>query len=373
MKISDLKVIMPVIKACIFESKIVEEYGEIHFLSDLVCVFNDECIVQYPCQTKINEEFSINFSSFEKVFSKLRDDATFEVVNGKLLIKSGNTRIKLKLKQCGLISLKKRLEKIPSPKTKLGNPYHFDFFNSLGLCVTALVPFGSLSQPFNSYLYYSDGQMIGCSSFRAVKKSFKVINGKSLSSFIISGDSATVLTKTWDALNEEDISGGRPVLFEINKDFLVFRFFGIITVTISNGYGIVEYPMEKINRIFSMKGTIINYPDKKELLNIIDMVSLFPKEFEDTTERISQSFDNKGIKIFSRNSGGSIKHRCYLKQKVFNGCFSFQAKDFKVALEKICSNEKEKINIELCGEKHSAFIFNGNKCRYVIAATKEIV
>src|SRR3990167_8926725 len=108
MKISDLKVIMPVIKACIFESKIVEEYGEIHFLSDLVCVFNDECIVQYPCQTKINEEFSINFSSFEKVFSKLRDDATFEVVNGKLLIKSGNTRIKLKLKQCGLISLKKR-------------------------------------------------------------------------------------------------------------------------------------------------------------------------------------------------------------------------------------------------------------------------
>ena len=151
MKMSDLKKVIPIMKACIFESKIIEEYGEIHFLKDSIVTFNDECIIQYPCKTNINQEFSVNFGSFEKVFGKLHEEAIFNIVDNKLLIKSGNARIKLILRPCNLKLIKKRLEGLGVPKYKLQNPYHFNLFHTLELCGTAIVPFGSLSQPFNSY------------------------------------------------------------------------------------------------------------------------------------------------------------------------------------------------------------------------------
>lgn len=368
MKMLDLKKVIPIMKACIFESKIVEEYGEIHFLKDSICTFNDECIVQYPCKTNINQEFSVNFSNFEKVFSKLNEDAVFSIINNKLLIKSGDARIKLALKPFNLKSVKEKIENIVAPKYKLGNPYHFNLIHTLELCTTALVPFGSLSQPFNSYLYYKDGYMIGCSGFKGVKKSLKIGNDE-IPPFIISGDSATVLVKTWEVLEQEDV--GQDIRLEINKNYLHFNFYNAIFVTILNSYGIVDYPIEKINNIFSLKGTTIKYPDKQTLSEIIERVSLFPSEFEDTTERIFQEFDEKGIKFYSKNSMGSIRERCHLRQKVIGKCFSFQHKDFKVILDKLLVDEKKEISVSLHDEKSSAFIFGDEKCKYVISATRE--
>ena len=372
MKMSDLKKVIPIMKACIFESKIIEEYGEIHFLKDSIVTFNDECIIQYPCKTNINQEFSVNFGSFEKVFGKLHEEAIFNIVDNKLLIKSGNARIKLILRPCNLKLIKKRLEGLGVPKYKLQNPYHFNLFHTLELCGTAIVPFGSLSQPFNSYLYYKDNYMIGCSAFKAIKKSLKITDKEKIPPFIISGDGATVLVKTWEVLTKEDHAES-SVIYEINKDHLSFKFYNMVFITILNSYGIVKYPIEKINKIFSLNGIEIKYPDRQTLSGIIERVSLFPGEFEDTTERIFQEFDDKGIKFFSENAAGSIKERCYLKQKIIGRCFSFQHKDFKVILDKLLIDEEKKIPICLHDEKTSAFIFGDDKCKYIIAATKEII
>mgnify|MGYP001617074444 CR=1 FL=1 len=368
MKMSDLKKVIPIMKACIFESKIMEEYGEIHFLKDSICTFNDECIVQYPCKTNINQEFSVNFSSFEKVFGKLDDDATFTIVNNKLLIKSGRAKIKLVLRPFNLSSIKEKIKSIHPPKHKLKNPYHFNLFHALEICSTAIVPFGSLSQPFNSYLYYKDSCMIGCSMFKAVRKQLKM-EDEEIQPFIISGDSATVLTKTWSAL--EDFSE-LSIKYEIDKNSLCFNFYDIIFISISNSYGIVKYPIEKINDLFSIGGEKITYPNRQLLLGIIERISLFPKEFEDTTERVFQEFDEKGIKFFSKNSIGSIKERCHLKQKISNGCFSFQYKDFKIILDKFLTDDKTPVLVKLYDEKgSSSFIFGDDKCKYIISATKE--
>lgn len=368
MRMSDLKKVIPIMKACIFESKIMEEYGEIHFLKDSICTFNDECIVQYPCKTNVNQEFSVNFSSFEKVFGKLDDEATFTIVNNKLLIKSGNAKIKLVLRPFNLKPIKEKIEGATSPKHKLKNPYHFNLFHALEICTTALVPFGSLSQPFNSYLYYKDNYMVGCSMFKAVRKQLK-IDGDEIAPFIISGDSATVLIKTWVAL--ADFSE-LPIKYEINKESLRFNFYDTIFVTISNSYGVVKYPIEKISELFSIDGTKVKYPNKQVLSGIIERISLFPKEFEDTTERVFQEFDEKGIKFFSKNSSGSAKERVHLKQAISNGCWSFQYKDFKIILDKFLTDDKSPILIKLNEEKSScSFIFDNDKGRYIISATKE--
>ena len=371
MKMSDLKKVIPIMKACIFESKIVEEYAEIHFLKNSICTFNDECLVQYPCKTNINEEFSVNFNSFEKVFNKLDDNAVFSIVNNKLLIKSGNAKIKLTLRPFNLKSVRKRIENIPIPKHTLKNPHHFNLVNTLELCASATVPFGSLSQPFNSYLYYKDGYMTGCSMFKAVRKSLK-IDVEKIVPFIISADSATVLVKTWEALADAD-EKGLSIRYKIDKDYLHFKFYETISVTISNSYGVVEYPVEKINELFSLDGMKIRYPNRQALLGIIERVSLFPKEFEDTTERVFQEFDEKGLRFFSKNLSGTVKERCHLKQDgVSNGCYSFQHKDFKVVLDKFLVDDKSPILAKLHNEKNScSFIFGNDKCKYIISATRE--
>ena len=363
-------------KACIFESKIIEEYGEIHFLEDSICIFNDECIIQYPYETKINQEFSVNFAIFEKIFGKLSDDATFspsEKGDKHLLIKSENAIIKLALKSHNLKSVKERLRDIPGtvPKQKLKNPYHYSLFHALELCATAIVPFGSLSQPFNSYLYYNNGEMFGCSSFKAARIALKIKDTK-VNPFIISGDSAMVLVKIGESLYKEDTAGSPFILFEINEDYLYFKFHGVV-VTIANGYGTIEYPIEKIQKIFSIKGKKIRYPNKRTLSDIIGRISLFPCEFEDTTERIYQSFSKRGIKFFSKNAAGSIEEKYQKRQIIKDGSFSFQYADFKTVLDKLITDDKEKVSVRLFDGEKSVFIFSDKKCKYLISATKEIV
>lgn len=373
MNIEDLKTIMPLLKNCIFSSKLVEDYGDIYFFPKTICVFNDECLIQHP--VNINELcFSIDFKIFEKVFSKLpdREEVFFNIKDDKLIIKADKTSVRLNLKKRNLKRLNKELEGFNAPTKKMRNAE--EFFYCLDLAATTLAPFGTLSSPFCSYLKYENKELTACSMFKGVKIKYD-IGIENCPPFAISVDAVAMLGSIYSLLSEkEDLHSGNGVLWNITKEKLTFDFGGILKVSVNNSNDIISYDLEKISSIFSLDGKEVLYPEKEMFQAIIDRVSLFPKEFEDTTLRIFQRFEADNILFFSKNEAGSIKEKFAGNQKIKEGTYSFSPKDFLLMLGKMDFQDKKKVHAKLCEHKSGNVLLTfspNDKCKYVIAIAKE--
>ena len=375
MNIDDLKTIIPLMKNCIFSSKLVEDYGDIYFFPKTICVFNDECLIQHPVD--INElSFSADFKIFEKVFSRLpgKEEVFFKLKDNALIVKAGRTSVKLNLKKRNLKRLNKEIEGFNAPTRKMKNSE--EFFYCLDLAATTLAPFGTLSAPFCSYLKYENKEFTACSMFKGVKIKYD-IGIENCPPFAISIDAISMLNAVYSSLSEkEDLHSDKEILFNVTKDKLTFDFGGVLKISVNNSNDIIPYETKRVSAIFSIEGKEVLYPEKEVFQAIIDRVSLFPKEFEDTTLRIFQRFESDNILFFSKNESGSIKEKFSKNQKIKEGTYSFSPKDFLLMLGKMDFQSKGKIHAKLCVHESGNTLLSFSpvdNCQYVIAIAKEEV
>jgi DNA polymerase III sliding clamp (beta) subunit (PCNA family) len=276
---NELQTALEKVRPGLSTKEILDQSTSFAFIGGKVITFNDKISISHPVEG-LDLEGAIKAEELYKILSKLKsEEIKLRISDGKILMRSGKTKVELVLENKILLPLNEISE------TEDWEELPEDFTDALtftmGCCTR------DMSKPKLTCVHINaDGFMEGSDGFRIGQYMFD--DGFDFDTFLIQADSVREVVKI------------KPTEISLSEGWVHFRN-EEGTIISARTFADEEYP--DTTNVLEVRGEDMKLPD--DIIDILDRASVFAKRDHILDESVSVIFEENKVTLKAKSETGS--------------------------------------------------------------------